>query len=497
MGSAISTFWLSIILLLFPMVGMASNTNEACVDRCDKQSDEELFRQCAAACYDEPPPVVVDNVPLPVPRPDNLGLPRTAPTPTPRPTNNGQNNNSSGGGSACQSQYDRLKSQCDAEIESTASTCDEKNDSGLNSVSGTASQMALQMGQQTSSNVQAACSGMADVSQAANAALAAYRLNCSNALSSCRKSCQELVDYAKNNESCLGGATPKTVAEDKLRTCSNYVAKVNEANQALRNYGQTNANASQCEKQTKGDETKPKDPITEMCKATPNYPGCPGAAPVDCSNAEFARTNKVCVCINSPMDPMCSNQQKAGGESQVTNLIDSSSRVQTAGGADDISGDIPGLPGIQHAPLPPGGGGEGIDGQQGSGVHFDTAGGGGSGGLGSGRSASSAEGATDDNVAVNGGTYGGSGGSGNAGAYGGGGGDGSSYRAVAGSPGKGGAANPKGPDLRQFLPGGKLDPRLRGVAGAQGVDGITGPHSDIWQKIQNRYRVISPSLLVP
>lgn len=497
MRSATGTFWLSTFLLLFSTVALAT-TDQACVEQCSQMGYQGVaFHNCTERCYTPPSePVLLNDVPIPTPRPDNIGLPRTAPTPTPRPTNGGQNNNGSGGGSACQTQYDNLKSRCEAEIESTASTCDEKNDSGLNSVSGTASQLALQMGQQTSSNVQAACSGMADVSQAANAALAAYRLNCSNALSSCRRSCQELIDYAKNNESCLGGATPKTVAEDKLRTCNNYVAKVNEANQALQNYGQTNANASQCENQTKGDESKPSDPVAEMCKTTPNYPGCPGAAPVDCSNAEFARTNKVCVCINSPMDPMCSNQQKAGGESQVTNLIDSSSRVQTDGGADDITGDIPGLPSIQHAPLTSGGGGDSIDGQQGSGVHFDTAGGS-SGGLGGGRSAASTEeGNPAQGTAVNGGTYGGGGGTGIAGAYGGGGG-GSSYAAAARVSVKGGVANSKGPDLRQFLPGGKLDPRLRGVAGAQGIDGITGPHSDIWQKIQNRYRVISPSLLVP
>ena len=50
------------------------------------------------------------------------------------------------------------------------------------------------------------------------------------------------------------------------------------------------------------------------------------------------------------------------------------------------------------------------------------------------------------------------------------------------------------PDLRQFLPGGRLDPN-RGVAGSSGPDGITGPHSNIWQKVQNRYKVVSPSLI--
>jgi hypothetical protein len=52
------------------------------------------------------------------------------------------------------------------------------------------------------------------------------------------------------------------------------------------------------------------------------------------------------------------------------------------------------------------------------------------------------------------------------------------------------------PDLRQFLPGGFNDPRAyRGMTGFQsGIDGITGPHTDIWKKIQNRYQVLQGTL---
>jgi hypothetical protein len=45
------------------------------------------------------------------------------------------------------------------------------------------------------------------------------------------------------------------------------------------------------------------------------------------------------------------------------------------------------------------------------------------------------------------------------------------------------------------LPGGKFDPRARGIAGISGPDGITGPHSNIWQKIQNRYQAEKPKLI--
>jgi hypothetical protein len=44
-----------------------------------------------------------------------------------------------------------------------------------------------------------------------------------------------------------------------------------------------------------------------------------------------------------------------------------------------------------------------------------------------------------------------------------------------------------------------MDPRVnRGLAGITGPDGITGPHTDIWKKIQNRYQVqMEASKLMP
>ncbi|MEK2645857.1 hypothetical protein [Bdellovibrio sp. BCCA] len=493
---------LLIFCLFIPFFSHAY-TDQACVDACNTKyqgGNDRFFDRCVESCY-----IPDSEIPLPPPRPTDLELPSSnVPIPRPRPSDSGQannrngGNNNSGGGGQCQSQYDSLKARCEQEIENTSSTCDEKNDSGLNSVSGTASQLALAMGQQTSSSVQSACSGMGDVSQAANAALAAYRLNCSNALSDCRKSCNELVDYAKNNESCLGGSTPKTVAEDKVRSCNNYVAKVNEANQAIKNYGATGANAAQCENQTKGDTNAADPSIMEVCKTNPTNPICPGAAALaqDCANPQFAATNKVCVCISNPNDPSCRGEQKAGGDTAVASQIDSSSRIKTGGEGADIAGDLPGLPGIQHGPRPSGGAGEDVDGKQGSGVNFESAGSTGGGGMKSASSAGAGGGATDSPTApAGGGGFYGGGAARNGGSYGND--DGGGYAGAARVAGKNGTANPTGPDLRQFLPGGRLDPRLRGIAGAEGIDGITGPHSNIWQKIQNRYRVIEPSLLVP
>jgi hypothetical protein len=88
------------------------------------------------------------------------------------------------------------------------------------------------------------------------------------------------------------------------------------------------------------------------------------------------------------------------------------------------------------------------------------------------------------------GYYGGTGGGGFGSGSGSSGGSGySGYR-----PGGVGGPGKSGLDLKQFLPGGANDP-ARGIAGISGPDGITGPNSDIWQKVNTRYFSVSPSLL--
>ncbi len=398
---------------------------------------------------------------------------------------------SSDGNSAenCFATYDRLLQECRASVEETSHTCDEKNDSGMNSVAGTASQIALMMGQQTASSIQAACSKMASLSQAANAALAAYRLNCSNSISSCRSACSEVKSFVEKNASCLSMASAESTgavisqmqapAEAELNKCNNYQSNVSQATQAIQNYGATSANASQCASLTAGDS-----PVSELCKANPNYPGCSPAAPVDCSKPEMATTNKVCICAKNPQDPACMFAQKAGGDT-IVGSVDSSSRLNNKADASSMGEDLFGTPSISHG-KPGSGGGESIDGSQGGGSV-------GGGGAGSGSPASGVAGgaiAGENSVGVNGGFYGGGGGR----LFGSG--SGAGGGAVGGGYG-GRASNgavPAGPDLKKFLPGGQFDPK-RGVSGVGGPDGITGPHSNIWQKIQNRYQVMMPTLL--
>lgn len=390
----------------------------------------------------------------------------------------------------CKEQFQQIVQECTTQLDSTAYSCDEKNDQGMTGVADSASQMALMLGQQTSASIQSACSGMANISQAANAAVAAYRINCSSEISTCKTVCAKAKAYVTANARCLGASGAldayNAQAEGEAKKCDAFTAKMDQAQQAIQNYGNTNANATQCEELTSGDAT----PSPEFCKAYPTAPNCVNQASVDCSNPSIASTNKVCICAKNPTDPQCFNEQKASANAFNANGggIDSASRMAAAKGDSSFGdSDIPGLPSIAQGSFTPGGG-EGVDGQQGSG---NPVGGGSSGSAGGSAGGSGAAAGEETSADINAGFYGGGGG-GKFGSGSGGSGDGDGARGIAGMAAAGGG-KPGGPDLRKFLPGGQFDPR--GMSGMNGRDGITGPHSDIWQKIQNRYRVMSPSLL--
>lgn len=421
--------------------------------------------------------------------------------------NNQQTSQNSNSGS-CMGTMLSLREKCLQEIEFTGQTCDDKKDSGLSSISDQASQIALVMGQQTAGSVNASCSKMAQFSQAANAALAAYRLNCSSSISSCVSACDQAVRFAEQNAQCLSyspqvsidlpgisEATRNLTAalrsgaynemKEHRRSCDNFTAKINEANQAIANYAATSANSSQCANLTDGTGTPPED----FCKANPKSAACLKA---DCSNPQVAASNTICICANNPNDPRCNERAQhhasSGGEVFSGDYGSSLDRVNSANGT-DFSGDVPNTPDIalregSHSSD------TSLDGSQGSSPVSPLGGSGSSANAGRG----GGEGGDSSGLSkdINGGFYGGGGGTGGMGmngstgsaGYGGSGGSRSGTNAATGKP-----------DLRQFLPGGMNDPRNRKLAGDSSPHGISGPHSNIWKNIQNRYRIISPSLM--
>ncbi|MBO9665305.1 MAG: hypothetical protein J7501_00640 [Bdellovibrio sp.] len=393
---------------------------------------------------------------------------------------------------ACQQQLASLVQSCNDSVSSADNYCDEKNSKEMNSVSSQASAIALAFASQTAASVQAACSKAALLSQAANAAVAAYRTACSGAIDSCTSACDAAITYYNQSKGCSDTSTISlnSQATTLKQQCSNYTARTDQAQQAIQNYALTASNGANCASETSADDNT----LVAICEKNPSLAGCTNTI-ADCKNPSMA-TNKVCVCANNPNDPQClgtSSSTVADGGSLNTGNMDMSSRkTGDTSGVDNLLGDIPDTPGIQQGKLNGGAGAPGVDGKQGQGVAFGS--GDSSHGSSGGRSGK-ADGAEEGGAGhqVNSGYYGGGGGSG--GGWGGSG-DGEGGR------GEGGLwsrisdklSGKSGPDLRQFLPGGANDPR-RGIAGASGPDGITGPHSNIWQKIQNRYQVVSPSLI--
>ncbi|UOE99928.1 hypothetical protein [Bdellovibrio reynosensis] len=380
----------------------------------------------------------------------------------------------------CETQYLSLSQDCSTRVEETTASCDEKNTPELNSASDLASQLTLSVGQ---ASIQNACGEMAKVSVAANAGLAAYRTNCSTSIKSCKSSCTNLVTYVQQNQHCFS-RTPQAAqnAETVAKSCDMFESRMNEAQQAIQNIGQTAASATGCSDATFGGRAE---------TAAPTIDNSFSDAQVDCSKPESS-SNKVCVCAKNPNDPMCFQTQKGSGFSaQTDGGADSSSRLKepSADGM-NFDGDLEGLPAIAQGSYSSGGDGDAVEGKQGGDVGLGSMAdsvGNGTGPAGEGDGAA----VTEEGESSGGGGF---------------------FGAVAGlfkpsaSEGSGSGAGSgnlndgknmkgaKGPNLRQFLPGGKYDPRLRGIAGAQGIDGITGPSSDIWKKIQNRYRIVSPSL---
>lgn len=392
-------------------------------------------------------------------------------------------------GPNCQQTYQQLVERCDEEFRAAEESCDSKNNSQMNSVSNTASQLSVALGSQSAASITAACSTMGTLAGAANAAVAAYRMMCSSAISSCKSACAEMASYVEQNRTCLSvvgysGVPAESALKSKVERCDQFQNNVEEANQAITNLIGTAKNASQCSNSTAatvGD-------IPVICQTNPTMVGCASTTAKDCTDPTQAATNLVCICSVNPTSEKCiKGMNSSGGAGVGGGNTDFSSRLPDATTGGIGAGDLNDLPEIMHGKAASGRGGAAADGKMG-GAPVGGGGGGADSGvppLGGGGGAGSGE----DKYGTSG-FYGGGGR---------GGGFGTPGSARAGASGSGGAAGAGAnanvnPDLRKFLPGGQFDPK-RGMAGADGLDGITGPNTNIWMKIQNRYRVMSPTLL--
>jgi hypothetical protein len=376
-------------------------------------------------------------------------------------------------GQACQDATDKATADCNFE-----------GNPDVQGVMGLAGQLKSAFDQMVSANPQLACSKLAQLSGAASAASGAFNTACSASYSKCQSACQSDLDSAKAAESSgflPAGSDAVADIRKNIRRCQSVASSLSGAANNIAQFAQVNQAMSYCQSQTG-------DSWAEHCRTTPTDPYCATAkSSTDCTDPTTAATNRICICQRNPNDPKCGNANLNNMASKATDGTDGAAgKLDSFGGP---SGDF--ASGINDSgtpnPVQPAGGSLSLGGSGGKGGGIS----GGGGNSGRGGAGGSAAGGTPglNTKIVSGYGVGGRGGSGFSGAGG---------SAAGGTPGGGGggyAMNAKpGVDLKQFLPGGQKDP-ARGLAGVSGPDGITGPNSNIWQKISARYFSVSPSLL--
>jgi hypothetical protein len=380
----------------------------------------------------------------------------------------------------CATKFQQMYDVCETDVTTASQSCDNDQDSDIQSAKGQLSEFAVGIGNQVS--VSAPCAGIAKYVGAMNAAVAGFAAICSSKRNACLGTCKKAAKAigALSAEQC--GMTETAFAKfeqktkEQLSTCDQLSGKVDLAQGAVQNILGTVKGAQNCAKQV-----LPAD----YCRANPTALGCSNG-PVECANPTYAAQNPICFCSgpDAATNPRCRGAVRAsnnelssgmptlsGGSSSEANPVFDSSKEEwkgnteykpSTGGGDDPGGKKGGRP---------------MDGGGGSGHGGGAAGAGGPGDPAPG-------------VVVNNGFRGGSG-------SGGGSMNGHFDEREAKERAAGGAAGAgnEGPDLRQFLPGGKFDPGARGVAGMTGPDGITGPHDNLWRKVKNRYQAQQSTFL--
>lgn len=378
--------------------------------------------------------------------------------------------------------------KCSQDTNVAKSDCDQDQDAGVQGAQSQISNFAVNMG--SNMGIAGACTGIGKLVAGANAAVAYFAQSCSSSREACVTSCQNARSAVTAKYSRYEVSGPGADAQEQvttlLQTCKDLDAKIQQATQAINNTMGTLQGAQNCAKQT--------DPaFTAYCASNPMAIGCSPAETTDCSNPSIAASNPICICKNNPRSASCTGASaKLMGDGGGS--INSASTSSTAGG---IPTGSPGLDNLMNDANWAGnpdlkaskGLSEEVGGKKGGRPLMDGAAGSADGGGDKTRGG----GASGQGITVNAGFRGGGGGGG--------------WGSPGSDNGRGGYVPPAatqaramGPNLRDFLPGGGLDPKSanRGLAGISGPDGITGPHSDIWKKVQNRYQIqVERARLIP
>lgn len=390
---------------------------------------------------------------------------------------------------------------CLNEVAKASTACDFTKNQKLNSAAGFAQQAVLAVSQLLNNKAKSAtlagqCDGVAQSAASVSLALGAFTTYCSvqylQCQTACERSSKEMSDITSGNGSAatLDGIDISQRARDVGEAkgdCAKLQNNIAAAKNQFSKYLELKNSMANCKSLTANS-------LEAKCKANPSDAMCAllgsNGDPNDC-NSPAGKANQVCICQANPNLPSCGGQLAATGGGGKSNYNDGLDGVDSnlAGnfGADSLGGGNYGDP-IPMGAISPTGGGSQHAAQGGSG--------GGRGGFGGGSGAPKVPGAK-------GGVPGGGSGlntkilsgfasaQGGAGGYRpGGGGYDSPTTGAGGATGSGNAAV----DLKKFLPGGQMDP-ARGIAGISGPDGLTGPNSNLWEKVNIRYQEFSAKLL--
>jgi len=380
---------------------------------------------------------------------------------------------------ACQEKTEQAVKSCDPSSSSSYSM-------GVNFLD-----QATTMTQQINNQVGGACNAVAKYVMGAQGSMAAYQLWCAGGFKRCSNTCEaEIKKWTELSRS--PHPETKQIAQDQLTRLKPEMEKCNKqqvfSQNAMKNVMQMGYQVfqlSMCQKAAKSAD----------CSKNPNEPICQIGKLVDCSDPAAATSNLTCVCAANPNDGRCTGVQYAGANGRKGGGFDSSSSGldEGLGKVADFHGGLgdSGSEGFNDSSASKGNGVAMGGGPTGGGGGGGFGSGGGGGAPARGQQQGAQRGNTGFNTNINSGFNSGSG-SGGSRSSSGGWVEGSNSR----GNGFGGAAlpqdNKKLVDLKKYMPGGSLDPSR--VLASMDKDGLTGPNTNIWNKVNLRYLNLQATL---
>jgi len=399
--------------------------------------------------------------------------------------------------------------QLTSECESTSSTIRTVCSNTPDDMSSTLRVLSDQASRMVSQSALDQCSRAAQVASATQSALSSVKIACGSSYDTCRSRCEQASNELRRiqsqvsqdaslRSSNLGIETQLAEYQNRIRSgnaeCSAAQAHIRTIDQNLATITSTMEKSSQCAASLAADGQAP--PTYDQCIQDPNRKGCElfkGIVSTNCNDPQFAATNPICICQKNPNAPQCGGINQKNNNSLISNGVfedvgsQETAASSSSGGSSPFGGSF--------------GGGEEFEANQ--------------RGLGGVESPSTSS-------AAGGGVYGGLRAQGrplnepykkpvmqvapsrlNANVIGRGGGGGGGFLSTLRSAlGLGNTSSKQDlstvtsvsgdkrhnniPDLTQFLPGGMRDPRRR-LSSTFGPDGITGPYSDNFKKVNVRY----------